>query len=172
MAKALQFGRDSAAQTLVAVFCLFDRIGRVENRVEPRLGLLRTLTLFLIIRMFRTVQTVRCCDAFLRRIREQCLQFAFVVVSQVAQFVGQIQGGEDRDLRQIVRRRMTGEQAHPLIDESGNAFDVLDFAVRAQVVGLIEDVHFNRLERRLWRLATHKIQLYLTTPTSGLDALA
>gem|GEM_PF-4073872 len=35
LAKALQLGRDFAAQTLVAIFCLFDSIGRVENRVEP-----------------------------------------------------------------------------------------------------------------------------------------
>jgi hypothetical protein len=49
-----------------------------------------------------------------------------------------------------------GDEAHPLVHESGDAFDMLDLAVRAQAVNLIEDIYFNRFKGWFGGVAAHK----------------
>src|SRR2546423_1660468 len=137
---ALEPRGDLRAQTLAP-----GRFG-VEDRVEPRLVFgergVRPRLFYGGLRL-----RMRLGVVFLLRLRKQeRAQLPLERVLQHLKLVGEVERREDCDLRNVVDGELRGDQAHALVNELRDAAHVLAVAARrAEVVGLVEDVHSDRI---------------------------
>jgi hypothetical protein len=64
-----------------------------------------------------------------------------------AQFIGEMEAGEDGDARGITGAGAIGDMDHQLVDLVSYGFDFAGIAIGQQGVGLVENVYTDRLLR-------------------------
>lgn len=91
--------------------------------------------------------------------------FPFLPSLQLKELVGQIQGGENRDPRRILRPHLLGDLAHFSIDEIRERLDVATPVAAADVVRGTEDPHLGGVDSR----AQRQVPRAVYGPASGLN---